>query len=94
MASSSNSSNNDDDSNNNKLDLDHRCEPLKTALVTGSSSGIGEAIVKQLAKLNFKLVVTGRNESDISRVAEECRRLSPSGLKVSCPAECLSNLVP
>lgn len=57
---------------------DHKC-----ALVTGSSNGIGEAIVKELAKLDFKLVVTGRNEPDVSRVANECASISPSSLKVS-----------
>lgn len=50
----------------------------KTAIVTGSSNGIGEAIVKRLAELDYKLVVTGRNKADIKRVAEECANLSPS----------------
>lgn len=55
----------------------------KTALVTGSSNGIGESIAKELAKLDYKLVVTGRDEKDIRRVAEACKALSPSGFKVS-----------
>lgn len=58
-------------------------ESQKCALVTGSSNGIGEAIVKQLAKLDYKLVVTGRDEEDIKRVALDCFKLSPSKLKVS-----------
>lgn len=58
----------------------------RTALVTGSSNGIGESVVKELAKLNYKLVVTGRNPDDISRVAKECAALSPSGTKVSVAA--------
>lgn len=64
-------------------------ESHKTALVTGSSNGIGEAIVKQLAKLDFKLVVTGRNSEDIERVSNECERLSPSHLK---PRKIVANL--
>lgn len=54
----------------------------RTALVTGSSNGIGEAIVKLLASQDYRLVVTGRNEADISRVAAECKLLSPSKLQV------------
>lgn len=55
----------------------------KCALVTGSSNGIGEAIVLALAKLDYKLVVTGRSRSDVSRVAALCADQSPSKSKVS-----------
>lgn len=55
----------------------------KTALVTGSSNGIGESIAKALAKLDYALIITGRDQSDIKRVADECLKLSPSKLKVS-----------
>lgn len=58
----------------------------RTALVTGSSNGIGEAIVKQLAQLDYKLVVTGRSASSIARVAELCGQLSPSKSRVSTGA--------
>lgn len=58
-------------------------EANKCALVTGSSNGIGEAIVKRLAKLDYNLVVTGRSASDVARVASECASLSPSSKKVS-----------
>jgi NAD(P)-dependent dehydrogenase (short-subunit alcohol dehydrogenase family) len=43
----------------------------KRALVTGSSSGIGEAIAKGLAKEGASVVVQGRNEKETNRVAEE-----------------------
>ncbi len=43
----------------------------KRALVTGSSSGIGEAIAKGLAKEGVAVVVQGRNEKEANRVAEE-----------------------
>jgi glucose 1-dehydrogenase len=65
-------------------DVGHR-----TALVTGSSNGIGEAIVKRLAELDYKLVVTGRNGPDIKRVADECELLSPTRMR---PLEVIANL--
>lgn len=58
-------------------------ETLRCALVTGSSNGIGEAVVKALAAKNYKVVVTGRDRDDIRRVADECTRLSPGRIKVS-----------
>ncbi|GHO98213.1 3-oxoacyl-ACP reductase [Reticulibacter mediterranei] len=45
----------------------------KRALVTGSSSGIGEAIVKQLAAEGVAVVVHGREESRANAVAEAIR---------------------
>src|SRR5215469_2130802 len=45
----------------------------KRALVTGSSSGIGEAIVKLLAAEGVAVVVHGRDESRANAVAETIR---------------------
>jgi 3-oxoacyl-[acyl-carrier protein] reductase len=45
----------------------------KRALVTGSSSGIGEAIVKLFAAEGVAVVVHGRNESRANAVAEAIR---------------------
>ena len=45
----------------------------KRALVTGSSSGIGEAIVKLLAAEGVAIVVHGRDESRANAVAEAIR---------------------
>jgi len=42
----------------------------KRALVTGSSSGIGEAIAKALAKEGAAVVVHGRRENEVVRVAK------------------------
>jgi len=54
----------------------------KVVLVTGSSSGIGAGTVKLYSILEANVVVTGRNETRIKQVAEECHKLSPHGLKV------------
>lgn len=43
----------------------------KRALVTGSSRGIGEGIVKAIAQEGAAVVVHGRNEQDAKRVAED-----------------------
>jgi 3-oxoacyl-[acyl-carrier protein] reductase len=45
----------------------------KRALVTGSSSGIGEVIVKQLAAEGVAVVVHGRDESRANAVAKAIR---------------------
>ena len=45
----------------------------KRALVTGSSSGIGEAIAKLLAAEGVAVVVHGRDESRANAVAEAIR---------------------
>ena len=45
----------------------------KRALVTGSSSGIGKAIVKLLAEEGVAIVVHGRDEGRANAVAEAIR---------------------
>ncbi len=45
----------------------------KRALVTGSSSGLGAAIVKQLAAEGAVVIVHGRNEARVDAVAEAIR---------------------
>jgi len=54
----------------------------KVALVTGSNSGIGEQIVKLFSALGANVVVTGRKEAEVHRVAQEVQQLSPQKLKV------------
>ena len=51
----------------------------KVVLVTGSSDGIGKDLVIQFSKRGARVVVTGRNESKINDVAEECKKSSPNG---------------
>ena len=48
----------------------------KTMLVTGASSGIGQAAAVELAKLGAKVVVTGR---DVARLQETLDRLEGEG---------------
>jgi len=43
----------------------------KTAIVTGSSSGIGEAIVKRFAEDGADVVVTSREQENVQPVADE-----------------------
>lgn len=45
----------------------------KKALVTGSSSGIGEAIAKCLAKEGVVVMVQGRNTNELQRVVNEIK---------------------
>ena len=45
----------------------------KTILVTGASSGIGEQMVKLLAKLGAKkIIMAARRVSELERVKKEC----------------------
>ncbi len=50
----------------------------KCALVTGSTSGIGEAIAKTLAEEGVKVVVHGRREAEAKRVVEEITKTGGS----------------
>jgi len=61
----------------------------KVVLVTGSSSGIGEGTAKLFSSLGASVVVTGRNQTNVKRVAQEAQKLSPHGLK---PLEVVADL--
>lgn len=44
----------------------------KTALVTGATKGIGREIAKQLVKCGADVIATGRTQSDLDSLKEEC----------------------
>lgn len=48
----------------------------KVILITGASSGIGEATALHLAKLGAKLALTGRDEENLRKVSEQCQTVS------------------
>jgi short-subunit dehydrogenase len=56
----------------------------KTILITGASSGIGEAMAYLLAEVGTQLVLTGRNKERLQAVEEKCRALhaTASGFSV------------
>src|SRR5712671_3196620 len=44
------------------------------AIITGASSGIGKALSFEFAAGGFNLVLTGRNEFALTKVAADCAR--------------------
>ncbi|MFT5166547.1 MAG: dehydrogenase/reductase SDR family protein 7 [Saprospiraceae bacterium] len=44
----------------------------KVVWITGASSGIGEALSKEYAKLGAKLILSARREAELQRVKKEC----------------------
>ncbi|CAG9559743.1 unnamed protein product [Danaus chrysippus] len=53
----------------------------KVVVITGASSGIGAETALEFSKLNANLVLTGRNEENLSKVSLKCEEISPSKLK-------------
>ena len=47
----------------------------KTFWITGASSGIGEGVAYELAKHRTRLILSGRNEEALARVADRCKTL-------------------
>jgi len=56
----------------------------KVAVVTGSTRGIGAACVTLFAREGARVVVSGRNEKDGSRVVEDIRKEGGDAIYVQC----------
>lgn len=54
----------------------------KKALITGSSSGIGEEIAKFLAKEGVHVMIHGRNAKELDRVAAEIQKAGGKVAKI------------
>ena len=65
----------------------------KTALITGATSGIGEACARRFAEGGYRLILTGRNQQRMSRIADELSRCGcevlPLRFDVRCRQEAL-----
>lgn len=46
---------------------------MKTAIITGATAGFGEAFAWRLAKLGYRLVLTGRRNDRLQKVANDIR---------------------
>lgn len=48
----------------------------KVVWITGSSSGIGENLAYELAKVNCKLILSARREEELIRVKKQCLEIN------------------
>ena len=68
----------------------------KIAIVTGSSKGIGKAIILELARCGAKVVVSGRNLERINQVQNEAEKIGVEAIAVAADVSNLeesSNLI-
>lgn len=56
----------------------------KTALVTGATSGIGEAISKKLAAENYNLIITGRRAERLVELKQQLSRMNTIKVTTLC----------
>ncbi len=55
---------------------------MKTALITGATSGIGKATARILAKNNYKLIITGRRKERLEQLQKEIEAEYETGVHV------------
>lgn len=48
----------------------------KVVWITGASSGIGEGLAYELAKKNYRLILSGRNVAELERVKDNCNTIT------------------
>jgi NADP-dependent 3-hydroxy acid dehydrogenase YdfG len=56
--------------------------PAATVLITGASSGIGEAVAVKAADHASRLALLARNEAALEKVADRCRERGPREVRV------------
>lgn len=54
----------------------------KVVIITGSSSGIGAATAEHFAKENASLVLVGRNDEQLQKVVDACKKSTDNVIKV------------
>ena len=62
-----------------------RFREVSVVVITGASSGIGEALAYRYAQRGCKLVLAARSRDKLDQVAEQCRKLG--ALVVSLPTD-------
>lgn len=56
----------------------------KVVLLTGASSGIGEAMALQMARSGAKIVLAARRLEQLQAIAEQCQTLGGQAIAVAC----------
>ena len=59
-----------------------RCDPPRSILITGASSGLGEALAKAYAGPGVTLALSGRDGPRLEAVTEACRTLGAEATSV------------
>lgn len=57
---------------------------VKTVVITGASSGIGEALAYQYAQLKYNVVIAARSIEQLKLVEHKCKEYNSSVLLVQC----------
>lgn len=55
---------------------------MLTVLITGASSGIGHALVKEFAKEEYHLILVGRNQQKLITLMEKLNQVTPTSFEI------------